>query len=294
MTAPRPIPLPTPQQPAWRKQRRLVREGFKDLAYMPPGRDEWNATLAAVAFGYRRAAGAADLNLWAAMHAVPPSRRWAMLGERAAVLWHGTSARRAEKVREVGLFHKRGVWSALEPRIAHGYTRGRSMQFQAGSAMVVLVVDRGELVEGRHFSYEGPKIVRFHGNVPREWIEYILWDDRVEFVGAARAAAPKPWAVARFKRREGRWVPHSRPPVRFDRRRTYRDRAGWLELSVRRVFETLGSATAVEVFSSLYATIDPWKALQHEEVFAALDRLCDEPRPRRGGERCFALRAAEE
>jgi hypothetical protein len=30
----------------------------------------------------------------------------------------------------------------------------------------------------------------------------------------------------------------------------------------------------IEIFSPLYSTIDPWKALEHEAVFRALERLC--------------------
>ena len=96
--------------------------------------------------------------------------------------------------------------------------------------------------------------------------------------------------MARFAKRHGRWVPQSRPPVRFDAERTYEDLAGWLELSVRRVLKTLGAASPIEVFSSLYATIDPWEALEHGEILAALERLCGRPRQKRGGMKHFSLK----
>jgi hypothetical protein len=42
------------------------------------------------------------------------------------------------------------------------------------------------------------------------------------------------------------------------------------------------TAAAIELFSSLYATIHPWDALTHDDIFRALEHLCDEPRQRRG------------
>ncbi|MDP7281169.1 MAG: hypothetical protein QGG39_14975, partial [Candidatus Poribacteria bacterium] len=62
---------------------------------------------------------------WAARHNCPASARYDELGDDTIVLWHGTSSTRAEKIAEFGLFHKRGLWTTLNPQIAHGYTRGR-------------------------------------------------------------------------------------------------------------------------------------------------------------------------
>jgi hypothetical protein len=260
-----------------------VREGFKDLEYMPRARSGWNATLSAYAYGVRRnVARAADLALWAVMHGCPASARYQELGDKALVLWHGTSAQRAQHIREHGLFHKRGVWATFEPKIAHGYTRGRSLEYGAGSATVVLVLDGAEVRPGVDYDQEGPEIVRFRYDLPREWVEYILWDDRVEFVGEQQAGRPERWGLARFKKKEGEWVPRSRPPVRFDSEHTYASKEEWLHLAVRRVISTLGSASAIEIFSSLYSTIHPWDALSHEDVFGALGALCPPPRRRRG------------
>ncbi|MDP6495088.1 MAG: hypothetical protein QGI09_06675 [Dehalococcoidia bacterium] len=65
-----------------------------------------------------------------------------------------------------------------------------------------------------------------------------------------------------------------RCPVRFDKEHTYRDLEMWLDLSVHRIVKTLGTVAAVDVFFSLYATIDPWDALPHGHVFDAISRLC--------------------
>ena len=271
----------------WRKNRRLMREGWKDLAYLPRGRRRWSMTLAAQAYSLRRRiAGRGDLNLWAAMHAAPASARYAKLGERALVLWHGTSAARAEKIREVGLFPKKGIWATAEPRLAHSFTRDRADRYRAGGATIVLLFDREDMPQAFEPASQSDTL-RFRSPLGPEYVEYILWDDRIEFVGPGKARSPKPWGVARFKKVGGKWAPRSRPPVRFGRGDTYKGLAQWSDLSVRRVLTTLGEAAAMEVFSSLYATIDPTEALGHDDVFAAMERLC--PRPRYRRVRLFSL-----
>ncbi len=274
--------------PEWRKDRRLARQGFADLAYLPRSRAGWNATLAAVAYSVRRRIGQADLNLWAAMHGCPPSARYARLGRDALVLWHGTSARRAEKIRQVGLFPRKGIWATAEPRLAHSFTRGRATEYAAGSATIVLLFDRENMPEAFEPAGES-ETLRFRRPLGPEHIEYILWDDRIDFLGAAKAHAPRRWGRARFARRGGLWVPHSRPPVRFDDRQSYAGLEEWLELSIRRILRALGPAAGIEIFSSLYATIDPWEALEHRQIFEALERFCPPPRKSRGAFKLFSL-----
>ncbi len=126
----------------WQKNRRMLQRGYGDLVYLPKSRTGWNTTLAALAFSQRpNRAGDADLNEWAVMHGCPGSARYAELGNRALVLWHGTS------------------------------------------------------------------------------------DE-------------------------------------------------WLTGSITRILRRLDEATAVEVFSSLYATLDPWRALEHEVILTRLEELC--------------------
>jgi hypothetical protein len=253
----------------------MVKRGYADLVYLPRSRARWNATLAGLAFSQRlNRWGHADLNEWATMHGCPGSARYAELGDSALVLWHGTSEERARQIREVGLFHKRGLWTTSEPRIAHGYTRWRSRQYGAGSATVVLVLDRGEIAEGVHYSHDSEVIYRFHSGVDSHHIQYILWRDHLEFRGERKAPEPRPWGRARFKREAGKWVPLSRPPVRLDANAEYGDFDEWLTQSIGRILRRLGEATAVEVFSSLYATLDPWRALEHESILTRLEELC--------------------
>lgn len=278
-----------PPEIDWRRNRRLIRDGFKDLEYLPRSRAGWNATLAAHAYSARRQVeDPADLNRWAAMHGCPPSARYEELGGQALVLWHGTSAQRADKIREVGLFHKRGLWTALEPKIAHGYTRGRSSAYGSGSATVVILLDAREVEQDVHYERSG-EVLRFFAGMPAECVEYILWDDRIEFLGEQKAREPKPWGVAHFKKREGQWGPRSKPPVRFDAEHTYRDKEEWLALSIKRILHALPFASAIEIFSSLYSTIDPWDALEHQDILEALERTCAPPRQKRGTKR-FVLR----
>jgi hypothetical protein len=271
----------------WRRNRAMVKRGYGDLAYLPKSKTGWNATLAAQAYSQRQHhCKAADLNLWATMHGCPASARYAALADDALVLWHGTSRQRAERIREVGLFSKRGLWATAEPRIAHGYTRGRAGAFDAGSAMIVLLLDRGQIEEGLHYTNDhgNEQIFRFHSGLDSQHIAYILWADGIEFCGEERDRAWSPWGTARFKRQGGRWVPLSQPPVRLDGKREYHSFGEWLDLSVERILQTLGSATALEVFSSLYATLDPWDALEHEAILDHLDRVAEGKRlvgPRR-------------
>jgi hypothetical protein len=276
-------------QTTWRKNKGLLRAGYRDLEYLPRSRAGWNATLAAHAFSmHRRLAGKADLNTWAIMHGRPASKRYAQLKADALVLWHGTSAARASKIEEHGIFHKRGVWATLEPKIAHGFSRYRGSAYGSSSATVAFVLDRSEIESGLHFDWETPDVVRFHSAIPVDVIEFILYDDRIEHVGRERVKRPRPWAVARFKKRGGQWVPRSQPPVRFDDENVYKDKAQWLRLSICRILSFLERATAIEIFSPLYSTIVPWDALAHDEVFAALEHLtkvCGETR----GYRQFAL-----
>jgi len=280
----RPYRLPAfDQEVDWNKNRRLVRSGFKDLEYLPKSRSGWNATLSAHAFSARRhIAGKADLNLWAIMQCCPASARYRELAENALVLWHGTSAKRAERIREVGLFRKRGLWTTLEPGIAHGYTRRRASEYSAGSATVVLLLDRREVKPGVDYEQQGTDILRFHSSMPPENIEYILWDDRIEFLGHQRARWPRPWSMSRFKRKAGQWIPRSQPPVRFDDKYTYSSMEEWLHLSIQRTLSTFESAAAIEIFSSLYSSIDPWEALEHREIFKSLECLCDSSQSKRG------------
>jgi len=270
-------PITVDDETDWSRNRGLVKRGFHDLTYLPRSRSGWNLTLSALAYSARRPQRPApDLNLWAAMHGVAGSERYRLLGESALVLWHGTTAERADRIREVGLFHRRGLWTTLEPQIAHSYTRNRSSEFQAGSAMVLIVLDRREIQHGVHYQHEGKGqvIYRFSTGISSDSIEYILRSDCIEQLGE-KARSPRPWGVSRFKKSDGAWVPRSRPPVRLDSLRTYTTLDEWLHISVIRILQTLGSATAIEVFASIYATLDPWPAIQHEAILNTLDGVAD-------------------
>jgi hypothetical protein len=76
-------------------------------------------------------------------------------------------AARAEKIVQHGLFHKDGVWTTTNPTISHAFCRWRSDRFELPGAVVCLVIDKSELVEGRHFTLEGKgDIYRFHAALP--------------------------------------------------------------------------------------------------------------------------------
>jgi hypothetical protein len=262
---------------AWKKNKRLISGGFRDLEYLPGERAGWDCTLAALAYGVRRQIerGAADLNAWAARHGLPASGRFGDFGPNALVLWHGTSRERAEKMLVHGLFHKRGLWTTREPWIAHSYCRGRSERFATEGAVACLVLDRSGLVEGRDFSAEGSgEVLRFHHGLPPEVVEYVLTHEEMSFVGDRRARRPRPWPKARLKKRRGGWVPVQKTPVRYSNSASYCCLDEFVHLSLERLLAELGEVAAVEIFSCLYSLVDPREALPHKAAFELIEEEC--------------------
>jgi hypothetical protein len=265
----------------WRKNRRLAGGGLNDLEYVPTDRHGWDCTLAALAYGARREIERRppDLNAWAARHGAPASARYEAIGPDAWVLWHGTTRPRAERIVEHGLFHFKGLWTTFRPRIAHGFCRGRSDRFGPPGAMVCLVLDRAELTEGHDYDIEGAgAVVRFHGRLGPEVVEYVLFSDEVRFTGEERAAAPQPWRTGRFKRQGRGWVPVQRSPVRYSETEAYSTVEEFAQLTALRLFADLGAVAAIELFSTLYALMRPWDVLAHEDVKAILEEQCESRR----------------
>ena len=276
----------------WQRNKRLVAQGFRDLKHLPRERCGWDCTLGALAYGVRVVADRSlpDLNAWAVRHGLPAGARCETLGADALVLWHGTSQARAEKIAEHGLFHKRGLWTTTDPKIAHGFCRGRSERFGTEGAVACLVLDRRDLVEGRDFELEGmDNIYRFRQGLPPDVVEYLLLHEEVRFLGGERAPRPSAWPSSRFKKRSGDWVPVSKPPVRYDEATSYATVPEFAELCLRRLLAELDDVAALEVFSTLYALISPWDALRHEQVLEIIDANC-RPHRQRGKWQTFRAR----
>jgi len=262
---------------AWRRNKKLTAQGLSDLVYLPRDRSQWDCSLSALAYGARRRieGGRPDLAAWAVRHGLPVSARYLELGEDAAVLWHGTSRPRAEKIAEHGLFHKRGLWTTSQPEIAHGYTRSRADRFATEGAMVCLVLDRRAYQPGRDYEVEpNESIFRFQHGLPPDVVEYVLFHDEIRFAGAHRAPAPAAWPGARFKRRDGLWVPVQKAPVRYSESAAYSTPAEFADLCLRRLLDELGSVAAVELFSVAYSRVTPWEALTHDELLDLLFEQC--------------------
>jgi hypothetical protein len=274
----------------WKKNKKLAAQGLKNLAYLPKDPTGWDATLAALAFDARRkiTGDEPDLNAWAARHGLPGSKRYVELGGRAAVLWHGTSRARAEKIAEHGLFSKGGLWTTKRPSIAHGFTRGRSERFATEGAMVCLVLDRTQFELGHDYSVEGPDddIIRFHRGLPAELVEYVLMHEAVCFAGSDPIHASDAWPKGGFKKREGRWAPVQKAPVRYDDERSYSTVHEFVAICLDRLLEELGEIAAVEAFTAAYANIEPWDALEHDGVLDVLEERCA-PTRHRGKMRTF-------
>lgn len=280
----------------WKPNKRLVAQGFHDLMYLPRARSGWDSTLAALAYGMRLDLDDAppDLNAWAARHGAAASQRYRQLGADALVLWHGTSRERAEKVIEHGLFHKRGLWTAADPSMAHSFCRSRSDRYATEGAVVCLVLDRSALTEGLDYDVDGPRnVYRFHAGLPPDVVEYVLLDDEILFTGDARAREPRPWTTAKFKRESGEWVPVQKTPVRYSETESYRSVEDFARICVNRLLGELGELTALEVFSALYAAVSPNDALAHAEVFDLIEELCV-PHRRRHKWQTYRARASSE
>lgn len=253
-------------------------------------------TLAASAYGVRMDIERAspDLNEWAARHGVPTSGRYAELEDHALVLWHGTGRERADKIQEHGLFHRRGLWTAQHPAIAHGFCRGRSERFGTEGAVVCIVLNRTQIEEGRDFEFEnGQNVLRFYHALPPDVVEYVLVHDEIRFTGDRRAHGPAPWHRARLKKWSGEWIPIQNTPVRYSTSAHYSTLAEFTQLTLERLLETLGPITGLEMFSCLYATVTPWDALEHRRVLDLLEETCV-PYRHRGGWQTFRSPARSE
>jgi hypothetical protein len=273
----------TPVQ--WKKNRKLVQLGFRDLEYLPRETYGWDMTLAALAYGVRMDIGGVqpDLNAWAARHGVPGSVRYDGMGPGAVVLWHGTSRERAEKIAEHGLFHKGGVWTARHPSIAHGFCRSRAAETRGEGAMVCVVLDKNELVGGRDYHIEGGdglnQVVVFHDKVSAGVVEYILFKDSIVFTGGERTRE-RPRLSARFKKVGGDWVPVQKAPVRFSDDESYSTAGEFAELRLKSILRELGAVAPIEVFAGIYSLIEPKDVLSHDDVLDLIDRKCRETRKR--------------
>ncbi len=280
---------------AWKRNKKLVREGFRDLEHLPPGRSEWDATLACLAFGMRMdiERRPPDLNAWAARHGVPGSGRYEEFGPDALVLWHGTSSERAEKIAEHGLFHKKGVWTALHPSMPHSFCRGRSERFGVDGAVVCLVFDGAQLAEGGNYDIEGKgNVYRFHHGLPPKVVEYVLVHEGISFVGERRTRGLRPWPAARFKKRSGRWLPVQKPPVRHGESRSYSSSREFAGICADRLLEELGELTALEVFSCVYSCAAPRDAVEHQDLFDIIEEKCV-PHRQRGKWQTFRARGGD-
>jgi hypothetical protein len=129
-----------------------------------------------------------------------------------------------------------------------------------------------------------------HG-LPPDVIEYVLVQEEIRFLGE-RAAEPQPRRRAPFAKREGEWVPQQQPPVRYDGGRSYASLREFCEHCLDDLLADLGPLTALEAFSTLYALIEPWDALEHDAVFDLLAERCV-PHRRAARWRTFRARTTE-
>jgi hypothetical protein len=260
----------------WKRNRSDIAHTFRDLEFLPRGRSSWDCTLACLAYGMRMDMPGVppDLNAWATRHGVAASESYAKLGQSALVLWHGTSRERADKIAEHGLFHKKGVWTARHPNVPHSFCRGRSERFGTEGAVVCLVLDRNQLVEGRDFEIEpGENVVRFQHSLPPEVVEYVLVREEIRFLGSSRSSTPKPWIKARFKLRSGKWVPIQKVPVRFSESESVSTLTEYVRLCVLKLLNELNGVAPIEAISILHSLVGPSDSLRNSDILDVLDSL---------------------
>ena len=259
----------------WKRNKSGLARDYPDLGFLPPGRSAWDCTLACLAYGIRMDMPGAppDLNAWATRHGIVASESYAELGRSALVLWHGTSRERADSIAEHGLFHKKGLWTARHPSIPHSFCRMRSERFGTEGAVVCLVLDREQLVEGADFEAENENIVRFHHRLPPSAVEYVLVREGIRFSGAKRAASPCPWPKARFKHSSGQWVPLQQPPVRFSETESFSTLSEYLRLCILELFGQLNGVAPLELLSALHSLVEPPDCLRHGEILELLESL---------------------
>jgi len=268
----------------WKRNKSDLAHTFPDLRFLPHGRSAWDCTLSCLAYGMRMDMPGVppNLNVWATRHGVAASESYAELGQSALVLWHGTSRERADKIAEHGLFHKKGLWTAHHPNVPHAFCRGRSERFGTEGAVVCLVLDRNQLVEGRDFEVEpNENVVRFQHGLPPEVVEYILVREEIRFSGSSRASLPKPWPKTRFKHSSGEWRPVQQTPVRFSESESFSTLPEYVHLCISKLLNELNGVAPLEVLSVLHSLVEPSDSLRHGDILDLLDSLSS--RIRRAG-----------
>jgi hypothetical protein len=261
---------------AWKRRKKVLTRSFPDLEFVPPGRSAWDCTLSCLAYGMRMDMPGAvpDLNAWATRHGVPGSESYARLRDAAMVLWHGTSRERADKIVEHGLFHKKGLWTARHPAVPHMFCRRRSEHSGTEGAVVCLVLDKSQLLEGLDYEVEpNENVVRFQHGLPPEVVEYVLVREEIRFVGTERASDLGPWPKARFKRYSGQWRPVQKAPVRFSESESFSTLTDYERLCISKLLRELNAVTPLEVLSVLFSLVDPWESLRHDDIVDMLHSM---------------------
>jgi hypothetical protein len=266
---------------SWKRRKDNLAHKFPDLEYLPPGKSAWDCSLSSLAYGIRMDIQGveASLNDWATRHGVSGSGSYERYGDSAMVLWHGTSRERADKIAEHGLFHKRGLWTAPHPRIPHAFCRTRSARFRTEGAVICLVLDRDQLIEGRDYEVENySNTIRFQHGLPPRVVQYILVRDEIRYVGTERAAQTNPWVKARFKHSAGQWRPICQTPVRFSEDESFSTLNEFVRLCIAKLLHELDGVSPLETLSVLYSLVDPWEALRHDDVIDILGEISSQIR----------------
>ena len=69
-------------------------------------------------------------------------------------------------------------------------------------------------------------------------------------------------------------MPVQRTPVRYSEAADYSTLQGFCRLCIRRLLTEMTEVAALEVFSTLYAAVDPREALTHSDILSLIEESC--------------------
>lgn len=253
---------------------RRMRRRLGELPFVKGSHAGWDLTFTAQAYEVQqRRDPKLSLNDFVTRHGAPSSALYEQTRDHNLVMWHGTTAERAELICKHGFAHFKGVWMDKSTKIPFSFAHSRTGQHGGVPAIVISVIDTQRFAEGHDYYWEiNGHVLVFQHNVPPDVVQYQLTDESFEFVGDKSAPGWRPTRRARFVRRGGKWVAPGKNPAYFDKDHRYRNLAEWLDLFVAELLEMHGPLQAIEIFSALYANCIPRHALSRQDIIEAVVR----------------------
>lgn len=106
--------------------------------------------------------------------------------EGKLLLWHGTTAERAQAILQDGFCRLKGTWMTENARQAHSIAHFQAKRWKGLPAILISVVDFRQLKEETDFEVESPGVYVFRFRVSPKVIQYLLTPDGLQMVGRAK------------------------------------------------------------------------------------------------------------